>query len=273
MVKKKNQRPAPLRKQKSRAKYKCPPELEELIRQTNLVPIRTITPDFDVEIRMEIQRLKDETGEPSPEISAYEFLTKLIEHLPSEFLDFIKREAYKYVYPFGEGKFSGDERQYKQEFVRLYVRYCDMRDSMLWLVQRLETERQMMRDAEKRRQLKENSITFQYFTLLDWDAFPITIKTSLIRGDAGKLQITGLAALIGKFDDSRLRKCKVCELIYWAKRENSKTCSPRCLNILNVRKSRSLTDEEKAERKAQREKNKQYKQKLIERKKKKNGTL
>lgn len=254
MVKKKSERAASLKKTKSRAKYKCPPELEELIRQTNLVPIGTITPDFDAEIRIEIQRYRNETGE-SPEISAYGFLTNLIKHLPSEFLDFIKDRAYKRAYPFGEGKFPNDERQYKQEFIRQYVNYCYMRDSMLWLVLRLENERKMMRDAEKRHKLEENSITFQYFTLLDWDAFPITIKTELIRDDDGKLQITGLACLIGKFDDSRLRKCEICERIYWAKRNNSKTCSSRCLNVLNVRKSRSLTDEEKAARKAQRKAN------------------
>ncbi len=243
--------------QKSRAKYKCPPELEELIYQANLVPIGTITPDFEYEIREEIKRLREENVEPSPEISAYEFLTNLIKHLPKEFLEHIKNLAASRTL-FGEG-FPDDEARFMREFVKQYIKYWDMRGSMIWFVQRLETERQMMRDAEKSRQLKEGSITFQVFNLLDWDAFPLSVRTVLKRDNKGKLHTTGLAALIGKFDDSRLRRCVIesCQKIFWAKRENSKTCSPRCLNVFNVRNSRSLTGEEKAERKAKRESNRE----------------
>jgi hypothetical protein len=144
------------------------------------------------------------------------------------------------------------------EFIRQYVEFYNTRESMLWLVIRLENERKMMCDAEKSRGLEENSITFQNFTLLDWDAFPITIKTTLVRDLNGKLQTTGLAALIGKFDDSRLRRCKVCEKrIFWAKRIESEACSLQCANVLRVRRYRSLTDEEKANKKAKQNANRE----------------
>lgn len=241
----------------SRAKYQCPSELEELIRLTNLVPIGINTPYFNDEFRIEIQRLKNETGEPSPEISAYEFITKLTKHLPKEFLEHIEHEAYKRAFPFhSEPENFRDERNFRMEFIRQYDEYCSMRDSMLWLVLRLENERHLMHDAEKRHGLKKNSLTFEHFSFLGWDTTPITIKTTLERDDNGKLQITGLAALIGKFDDSRLRRCKICETrIFWAKRKESETCSPQCANILRVRRYRSLTDQEKADKKVKRQAN------------------
>ena len=62
---------------------------------------------------------------------------------------------------------------------------------------------------------------------------------------------------INQADADNLRICKICKRIFWAKREKSETCSRRCRNVRNVRISRSLTDEEKAERKAKREANRE----------------
>lgn len=253
MVKKRKESKTLPQKQKSRAKYQCPSELSELIRQANLVPIGVITPDYEYEVRKEIQRLtKENDGEP-PKFSEYEFLINLIKHLPKEFSEHIENLAASRTL-FGEG-FPDEDWRFRGEFIRQYVEYCSMRDSMFWLVQRIETEYQRMWDVEKSRHLKEGSLTFEHFHLLNWDSNPISIKTVLKRNDSGELYITGLAALIGKFDDSRLRRCVICHSTFWAKRKDSKTCSPSCLNILNVRNSRALTDEEKAERKAQREAN------------------
>jgi hypothetical protein len=237
----------------SRAKYDCPAELKELIRLTNLVPIGILTPDFESEVRFEIQRLKNETGDPAPEFSAYEFVTKQIKHLPKIFLDYLDEVAYVRAFPFeSEPKSYRNEMRYKHEFVRYYVEYCDIRGSMLSFVLRLENERRMMRAAEKEHGLEENSLTFEHFTSLNWEAYPIFISTTLLRDDNGKLQTTGLAALIGKFDDSRLRRCEICERVFWAKRKESKTCSLQCANVLRVRRYRSSTTEEKANKKLKR---------------------
>ncbi|HXG84828.1 MAG TPA: hypothetical protein VNI84_12465 [Pyrinomonadaceae bacterium] len=273
MVKKKKESKVLPQKQKSRAQYQCLPELSELIRQANLVPVGVITPDFEWERVRELQRLRKETGDPSPEFSSFEFLTNLISHLPTEFLGHIKEVAYNSAFPLGEG--LGYERSYKQALVKTYIEYCSMRDSMYWLVRRIEEEHKRMRDTEKSRQLKKGSITFEHFHLLNWDSNPISIKTVLKRDDDGNLYITGLAALIGKFDDSRLRRCVIesCQKIFWAKREESETCSARCFGILRTRRYRKLTDEEKAERKAQREANRERNKKLKTIKEKKNGTL
>ncbi len=244
-----------------------------LIRLTNLVPIGIIMFDFYPEMTIEIQRLRNETGEPSPEFSAYEFLTQKIYYLPKEFLEFVEKEACRRAFPLSKPKSYRDERNFRMEFIRQYVEYSNMRASMLSLVLRIENERKVMRSAEKARGLKENSITPKTFTFYNWDAFPLTIKTTLLRDKYGNLQTTGLAALIGTFDDNRLRKCEICDLIFWAKREDSKTCSKKCANTFRVRRYRSLTDEEKAERKAKRKANREHKQKLKKMRENKNGNL
>ncbi len=267
MVKKKKEKKVSPQKQKSRAKYSQPDELKELIRQANLVPIGEMTPDFEPERRMEIEKLRKENNGEPPEFSSFQFLTKIINHLPKEFLEHIEKLAYDYAFPFGES--LGHYDSYKKAFVKEYIKYCSMRDSMYWLLRRIESERQGMRETETKHELKEGSLTFEDFTLGNWDAFPIPIRTALKRNDAGKLHTTGLAALIGTFDDSRLRRCEICQHIYWAKREDSKTCSPPCLNILNVRNSRARSDEEKAELKIKREANSQRNKKLKEIRRKK----
>lgn len=62
----------------------------------------------------------------------------------------------------------------------------------------------------------------------------------------------------------RIRTCEVCEHVFWAVRYDQETCKSACANTLRVRRSRTLTDEEKAERKSKREANRE----LI-----KNGTV
>ena len=108
---------------------------------------------------------------------------------------------------------------------------------MILLLQRLETERQKMCEAEASRQLKPGSITFEDFTLMNWDSYPLSVSTVVKRNDAGKLYITGLASLIGTFDDSRLRRCKICSRIFWAKKKNAETCGiKKCADDLGNQK-------------------------------------
>ncbi len=259
MVEKKNKMNTSQR-QKSRAKYNCPAELSELIYQANLVPFETIMPNFNLEIEREIERLREVNGGVTPELSSYDFLTGIIKDLPQNFLEYLENLVASLVF-LPEGLLE-ENLYFRHEFVNQYVRYCDMRDSMLWLVQKLESERQGMRNAEAKSGIENGSLTFDHYASWGWDTSPVYLKTHLYRDNAGKLHLTELAALIGKFDDSRLRRCQICNNIYWAKRENSKTCSAKCLNVINVRKYRSLTNEEKEEKKTQRKANKIYKDNL-----------
>lgn len=259
MVKKKKESRALPQKQKSRAKYPFPPELEEMLRQVNLIPLDFQMISFERAYDEQRQLLREQTGDNNAAPSTLEVLNACLEDTPVEFQRHIEHETLQRTNPFGFAKPHMVDVYNIQTKANVYGEYFAMRTSIWRLVQRLETERQRMREAETEHQLERGSLTFEHYTLLDWDAFPLSISTVLKRDDAGKLHITGLAALIGEFDDSRLRRCVICQRIYWAKRENSKTCSPLCLNRLNVRRHRNLTDEEKAEKKAQREANKNLK--------------
>ncbi len=292
MAKKKKESPALLQKQKSRAKYQCPPELLKLIDEVNLIPYETQMPNLRNELQVRKQALREQTGNEFATVSASEILEICMKDLPKEFQEYLESVTIDCGLPFGDKDCKSELK------VELYVEYFNKRDSMLRLVERLEWESQRTRQATEKHRLNKK-VTFGPFTIADWDELPIPYKslvkkdnkyqitgvwdtlplsiTTVVRRNAdGKLCITELADLIGKFDDSRLRKCKVCQRIYWAKRENSKTCSPRCLNVLSVRKSRSLTDAEKAERKFKREENRRIVKKGMAKTVKrsnKNGTL
>jgi hypothetical protein len=284
MVKKKSK--ALPQKQKSRAQYFCPPELGELIFQVNLVPINEEFPDYTFERERELQRLREETGVRFPSLSGFEFLAKLISHLPDEFLEYLQQSAkesfeslQQSVNHFASslGKGVSNHPDYELTYLITYFDYFDMRDSMLRFVQHIEQERQMLRDAEDKYP-SDKEIFYRHNILIDRRGFPqglqhpIPIKTRVKRGEDGNLYINGIAALIGKFDDSRLRRCVICEKrIFWAKREDSKTCSSGCLNKLNVRRHRKLTAEQKAEKKVQREANRERNKKLKEIREKKNA--
>ncbi|MEJ7698811.1 MAG: hypothetical protein WKF71_04075 [Pyrinomonadaceae bacterium] len=78
------------------------------------------------------------------------------------------------------------------------------------------------------------------------------IPVFVTRNSQNKLSVSvgsNILNTLNGLDADRLRICKICNRVFWAKRENSKTCSSRCLNVFNVRNSRALTDEEKAEKK------------------------
>ncbi len=251
-----------LAQRKSRARFQCPPELQELIRQANLVPQGMGLPDFQAEIR-----------KAGPEASSYETLIKITKHLPAEFRDYLSGRAYEAVDPLGIHTGAMESAEFKRAVVNHYLSYCQERGAMLWLVQRLETERSMMADTEKSKGLKPKTLTHDHFNLLDWDAWPLPASGFIRRGDDGKLHLTGLAGVIEKgFEDDRLRRCVICENIHWASREDSKTCSRPCLNKLNLKNFRKRTPEEKAEIEKRRKDNRN-RNKKIKAKKNNNGTL
>jgi hypothetical protein len=74
----------------------------------------------------------------------------------------------------------------------------------------------------------------------------------------GKLEIEFhpvLKMLRGIKDAERIRKCRVCEKLFWAGRSDKWCCSPRCLGLNRIRQWR--TPEAKARRAASR-KHRQY---------------
>jgi hypothetical protein len=83
----------------------------------------------------------------------------------------------------------------------------------------------------------------------DYESFfsegPLYLTTTVVTDENGKRKITGLASLIGQFDDSRLRFCKICSRVFWAKKSNAETCSKRCADSLGNLKRLNEAEKQK----------------------------
>lgn len=244
--------PKPKSSRKSRAKYECPAELAELIEAANLIPVgMSPMPDLRFELK-----------EAGPDASSYEVLRRIAGHLPADFWMYLENAAISHADPWGK---EGTESQaVRREIVGRYLRYCDERGALLWLVQRLETERQMMRTVGSKRGLPAGSVTFEAFGLMDWGSFPLSPTGFIVRGEDGRLALTGLAGAIQKgFDDSRLRRCEICQNVFWASRSDAVTCSPSCKNKRNLKLFRERTPEQKEEDRRVRQLNREARKRLL----------
>lgn len=178
-------------------------ELEDLIYQVNLIP-----PDF----QMQSLEFLTERG-----LTKAEAVKDCLKYTPLDFQKHIEfMSGYNKVH---EETAQPTRNFYLNKMADAYFEYYEMRYSMLMLVHRLEMER-------------ANPDAFFY-----WSGIPIVIRALVVRDATGKLQEIGLASLIGKFDDSRLRSCKICKCIFWAKKKNSETCGDKkCADALGNKK-------------------------------------
>jgi hypothetical protein len=209
MRKKKSNKEGERKEKQSRAKYRCPNKLEDLIYQVNLIP-----PDF----QMQSLQFLTERG-----LTKTDALRDCLKYTPPKF-----KKHLEFISGFDKVSSETDERTrnfYLQKMADEYFEYFEMRDSMLTLLGRLEIEREHPND------------------FFDWIGCPLPLRTLVYRDVNGKLQKTGLGTLIGEFDDSRLRRCAICKCVFWAKYKNSFTCSDRCLNALRQRRSRKKNKE------------------------------
>jgi hypothetical protein len=249
-------------KSRSRAKFSCPPELERLIFEFNLAPIEKY-PLRSLEAEREVQEqyLRQVRGDPDARILKVDALKVCLASAPRHLVDYLTEKSKRE--PFGDpNRTSIPELEYSQ-LAHTYSEYYAMRVDMDRLLDSFESDRA--------RQTNPVSPT----SLLELVFPPICLQTRAIRTKNGDRRITGLAWVLGKFDEDRLRRCHACRNAFWAKRSDSKTCSPRCLNIYHVEAFRKRTQEEKAEIAKRRKRNRKHKRDLIKKKKKEknDGTL
>ena len=185
-----------------------------------------------------------------PESSPLTVLETHIEKMPQAFKDYIVsrdidlEDMFQGLVKTGNGFYGETREQFEESylFIKAMCKYSDfyqVRHSLKVFVSYIQ--------FYSRSPLKK-ATDGKFYS----DAFPI--QASIRRGADGKIHLTGLASFIYEgFDDSRLRTCKKCGHIFWAKRQDSKTCSKQCLNAYNVQQYRKLTDEEKATRKQKRQ--------------------
>lgn len=264
---KKSKKSATPKKQKSRAKYQCPPEIEELIKWANRLPDNSL----------EIEKMMFETlcSFATKENIIYDseengkaFIDKFFVLLePDDMLEYLYpgtqtwdcNQAYKRYFDLNTAK------QFFQSVIKGNKKtdeFFELEGSEYFKLHKADgIRKQDVMDEVLKNDRKIDLFKF----LFDWrDAIEKGKSTALFD------LATWLHSPHPNFD--RLRACEICQNIFWAVREDSFTCSKRCSSNRRTRLSRSLTDEEKAEIKAQKEKNKEYKRKLNARKNS-NGNL
>lgn len=254
-------------KVKSRAKYQCPPELEEMIKLANLMPPNL--PAIDEVWEEAVKLPKHQSSEDDYALKLQLVTDFCLKDLPKELQDYIDDRAFNRTININGHELKSRllmSSSYRyQAIAQIYEEIRNLQISMLQLVIELNDERELNERIEKFGGSSSHEREFH-----------VSLSSTIIRDADGNLRVTGLANLIGKFDESRLRQCKICHRFFWAKRKQSKACKLKCANTLRVRDSRTLTDAQKADRKAKREANQELikngKAKLTKRKNK-DGTL
>ncbi len=221
MVKKKvKQKAKPLEK-KSRAKYDCPPELSEIIAIVNLVPLNIEMKSFNsvlsqLEMEKSIrQSFSPEKTEPEVDLRI-EALKKCLHNLPEDFQKYIK--SYEPILKAIQLKEYGRADGLEYGLISVYESFFQRWYSVKVFTERIKRER----DGE----------------VVSWEQESLYISAKILRDEDRTEYLSGFGGLIGKFKSDRLRICKICSRVFWAKREDSETCSSRCLNAFNVRNYR-----------------------------------
>jgi hypothetical protein len=261
MVKKKKKKVLP-RETKSRAQYKCPERVEYwLAVMKEFVPPSFELPEwknYNSEKRLEYLREKKITWfQDENEENDLEFKTiqTFIQTQIGELKTLLWAVTWKYLQaepviadvPLKEHILAN--KKTIREYTKFAIYYCEQVLLTMFIIRHLAKH---FEEVRKGNIPKETSTGFH---------IPVMVNIT----PQNKVSISAASEFleaINKTDADRLRICEICQRVFWAKREDSKTCSPRCLSALNTRNSRKLTAEEKAEKKAQREANRERNKKL-----------
>jgi hypothetical protein len=219
-----------------KSKRDCPEKLDILIKDVNkwlsLLPLYPLKP------------IRKKSGK-ALKIG----LQNCLENTPEAFQKHINNSALRYLHRKGIDNYSQNELVAAK--TKMYLEFRSYYNSIIGYVKHLELERKVT--------AKHDNLTYFSF-LVD----SVEIRTFVKRvypgkkSSLGKQYLTGLAGLIGTFDDNRLRMCRICKRIFWATKTNAETCGiKKCADDLGNEKRLAKTRTEK----------------LNQKEKKKNGTL
>jgi len=256
MPKKKKSEGLQQTEKKSRAKYKCHDDLEEILKIVNLVP-----PDADMPNAGKVIEAFTNEWLLQEQKTDVDLWSDIFDEC---FKDF-DRKAKTNIFNcwFNKSAKSNndlDRRRYKALLDAVIITYEE-------IYQTRKNIKLVIDSVSEKKKKTENS---------SWHKPNLEISIPIIEKDGEfRASLPVFLELISTINLDRLRACEICNRVFWAKREESKTCSAPCFGILRTRRYRNLTPEEKAERKAKREAIKKSKeeQKLGKERAKKNGTL
>lgn len=253
------------KKNRSRAKYKCPPMIENLIQMANDMPVNPSLPtheEYEKGFRPESKLKEPMTREEWEDLIIYS-----VKRLMNDTISLHEDAAVSAYKEALEPNPAWDSLVEKEE-AKFYVKFAAFYES---IVTNLKTFIQVVQIVDG---VRTGKIDKSDIPPIQISVRP-KIKSEREESDE-TLTIkspTVIDVLNGTYN--RLRICEICKNIFWAERIDKKACSLDCANNLRVRRYRSLSDDEKAKRKtratANRERNKELK--IIKMEKKKNGNL
>jgi hypothetical protein len=252
MIKRKQDKNLEPQEIKSRAKYKCPLELEALIERVNLVPFDKELPKWD-QVYKKNEQTYVPTGFHSRKSSEIFRLTneECLSYLPDSVAKNICIKAVAIARAKGLSpetlKFDLLTNAAKRD---IYMEFCQNREDLRKIAVFFAIKRKGEDPVVDGKIILANE-TFYELPAFQWRSTELDNKICFTP--------IGLAELLEGLDCDRIRSCVICNQLFWAKRGNeSKTCSRLCLKIFHMRRNRALPAEVKAERKAQREANRKY---------------
>lgn len=227
-------------KTKSRAKFQCPPELERLISMANL-----ISPDAELKKPSDWNEYQRRFQFPlflsfeEKERLATEEKEKVFSEL---FIDF--DEGFKKaVLTLNEAElretfnlgYVMTHLLIQKEFFAVYEFFYDLRHN-LRLIDRFFSQ---LREGDNLF-VGESEIIIKTGEVLVLPRFQVSLSREGTKGKIGTNQILHLEDV----DLDRIRLCRICKRIFWAKRSDSHTCSKPCQKAYEMKIYRDKHKEE-----------------------------
>lgn len=223
MRKKKSKSEIEPKEKKSRAQYKCPDGVQELIDLVNLVPFPKNMMNLNLESEIRTRILKEQTGDSNASVSYRDLLVEALEDLPEDFHNYLKGFCYaSWLRPID---IKNADRRDAHHLSQAYMSFYQIHNETVHYAFRLKQDREG--------KLLPNS----------WEIFPSRASGVILKDDSGNNYLDGLAGVIHKIIPDRFRMCEICNKIFWASYKNSFTCSKPCLNALRQRRHRKTNKE------------------------------
>jgi hypothetical protein len=224
MRKKKIDKEIEPQEKKSRAKYKCPPEVKPLIELVNLVPFPTKIASLTLEQDYQTRLLREQTGDSNASVTITDVLQGCLRDLPKEFHNYLK--GFCNAAHLRSIDINKIDKMDVDQMFRAYMKFYNLHQETIGYAVQLKND-------------KEGK-------LYSWDMLPPRASGNILIDENGKNYLDGLAGIIDKIIPDRFRMCEIpsCNHIFWAENKNSLTCSEPCRNALRQRKHREKNKEE-----------------------------
>lgn len=260
MRKKKSNLELEPKEKKSRAKYKCPDDLKEILKIVNSVPPGVTLPVArDVISKLEKTYLVKHSVNRRSDLDDATYVDMWFEIVDECFKDFFDKNIKKDIFQFWFDRLREDLSKLKKAEMALLYSVIDTYEYYR------KTRKDVKAVINYVFELNKNSPILH---LYDTDLHTPLLFTQ--KNGETRATPQGFSKVIERIDLERLRACEICSRIFWANYKNSFTCSTPCLNALRQRRHREKNKEAINEkRRANYDRNKKLKQL----KEKKNGTL